>query len=288
MVRTFFTTPISINTEPFHIINMQGRYWILTIPSHEFLPYLPNQLSYIRGQLEQGANTQYVHWQLLAVFKRSVRLAAVKSLFGNTCHAELTRSNAANDYVWKDDTAIAETRFELGEMPRKRGDSKDWATIVDDAKCGRLDNIPPDILVRYYSSLRRLGADYAEPIAIEREITVFWGPTGVGKSRRAWELAGPSAYPKDPNTKFWDGYRGHETVVMDEYRGLISISNLLRWFDRYPVLVEIKGSATVLSAKRIYLTSNLNPREWYPGLDELTLNALLRRLTIVHCPINLY
>lgn len=267
---------------------MQGRYWLLTIPQHEFLPYLPTQLTYIRGQLEQGNNTQYVHWQLLATFKRSVRLAAVKSLFGQSCHAELSRSDAADKYVWKDDTAIPETRFELGQKPRRRCNSNDWQTILDSAKCGRLDDIPPDILIRYYSALRRVGSDYAQPFATERQVTVFWGPTGVGKSRRAWELAGPLAYPKDPNTKFWDGYRGHQTVVMDEYRGLISISNILRWFDRYPVLVEIKGSATVLAATSFYITSNLHPRDWYPTLDELTLNALLRRLNIVHCPINLY
>jgi len=33
------------------------------------------------------------------------------------------------------------------------------------------------------------------------------GRTGTGKSRRAWDLAGFGSYPKDPCTKFWDGYQ---------------------------------------------------------------------------------
>jgi len=97
----------------------------------------------------------------------------------------------------------------------------------------------------------------------------------------AWEQAGFDAYPKDPRTKFWDGYRQHENVVIDEFRGGIDIAHLLRWFDRYPVCVEIKGSAVVLNAKKIWITSNLSPDEWYPGLDEDTRNALRRRFRLV-------
>jgi hypothetical protein len=119
---------------------------------------------------------------------------------------------------------------------------------------------------------------------MEREVKCYWGSTGTGKSRRAWSEATFEAYPKDPRSKFWDGYRGEENVVVDEFRGGIDISHILRWTDRYPVLVEVKGSTTVLKAKNIYFTSNIHPRDWYPDLDEETKNALLRRMDIVHFP----
>lgn len=90
------------------------------------------------------------------------------------------------------------------------------------------------------------------------------------------------AYPKDPRSKFWDGYRGHQHVVIDEFRGGIDISHILRWLDRYPVIVEVKGSSTVLKAEGIWITSNLDPRCWYPEADEETVSALLRRLNITH------
>lgn len=116
--------------------------------------------------------------------------------------------------------------------------------------------------------------------AIQRTIFVFWGKTGVGKSRRAWDEASLEAYPKDPRTKFWDGYQGQTNVVIDEFRGGVDIGHVLRWFDRYPVIVEVKGSSVPLKATTIWITSNLHPRFWYPELDVETTDALLRRLEI--------
>lgn len=62
--------------------------------------------------------------------------------------------------------------------------------------------------------------------------------------------------------------------------GAIDIGHMLRWMDRYPVIVEIKGSSVVLKATTIWLTSNLHPREWYPGLDAATFDALCRRMEV--------
>lgn len=258
----------------------QARYWLLTIPHHLFVPYLPPGVRYIRGQLESGDTTGYLHWQLVAYFTDKIRLTGVKQLFGEGIHAEPSQSNAVEEYVWKEDTRVAGTQFELGERSFKRNKSEDWERIRDLARRGTLDDIPPDVYCRYYGNLRRIASDNSRPVGIVREVIVFWGVTGSGKSRRAWDEAGEGAYPKDPRTKFWDGYRSQEHVVIDEFRGGIDIGHVLRWFDRYPVLVEIKGSSTVLTAKKVWITSNIHPRQWYPDLDAETMNALLRRLTI--------
>lgn len=262
----------------------QARYWLLTIPHADFLPYQPPGVSWIRGQLESGNNTNYKHWQLAVTFGKKLRLRGVKAIFGNTCHAEPSRSDAAEKYVFKDDTAIPNTRFELGQKPIQRNNAKDWERIRELARSGQLESIPGDVYIRNYGNLKRIAVDNSTPVEQEREVFVFWGKSGTGKSRRAWAEAGMDAYPKDPNTKFWDGYRGHKNVVVDEFRGRIDVSHLLRWLDRYPVLVEVKGSATVLAAERIWITSNLDPRNWYPDLDQDTKDALLRRLNITHFP----
>lgn len=81
---------------------------------------------------------------------------------------------------------------------------------------------------------------------------------------------------------------GQTVVIIDEFRGDIGISNLLRWFDRYPCLVEIKGSSTVLCAQLFIVTSNLHPRDWYPTLDTETFAALERRMEVTHVPFPLY
>jgi len=275
---------------PIQAANPKARYWLLTIPFNDWIvpAVLPLGVCYLKGQQERGNAGGYHHWQLLAIFTGQQRLAAVKRIFGRTVHAEPSRSDAADEYVWKEDTRVPDTQFQLGTKPVRRNNATDWEAVRTAAKAGRLDDVPADIFVGHYRSLRTIAADYSVPVEMLRRVVVYWGPTGVGKSRRAWELAGMDAYPKDPNTKFWDGYRAHKVVVVDEFRGIINISNILRWFDRYPVLVEIKGSATVLAAERIYITSNLHPRDWYPDLDEATKLALLRRLEIIECPLPLY
>lgn len=248
------------------------------------MPHLPRGVKYVKGQLEQGEETGFIHWQMLWVFEKKVRLGGVKAFFVENVHAELCRSNAANDYVWKEETRVGGTQFELGRLPFQRSSKTDWEAVKRAAKAGTLDteDIPADVYVRCYSTLSRIAKDHMRPVSAERVVKVFWGTTGVGKSRRAWEEAGDDAYPKDPCTKFWDGYQGQEHVVIDEFRGQIGISHMLRWLDRYPVCIETKGSGCVLRAKRIWITSNLDPRQWYPDLDEETKNALMRRLNVVH------
>ena len=260
-----------------------NKIWLLTIPSNDWTLFesLPDTISYLKGQKEIGNDTGYEHWQIICYFKRTQRLSLVKRIFGTTCHAEPSRSAAADAYVWKDDTSVPGTRFELGTKPLKRNSKTDWDAVLQSAKSGKLDDVPSDVLVRCYANLRRIRADFAEPLAQVREVIVYWGKTGVGKSRRAWDECGLDAYPKDPRTKFWDGYNDHAMVVVDEFRGGIDISHILRWTDRYPVLVEVKGSSVVFRASKIVFTSNLHPKDWYPLLDADTFHALCRRLQII-------
>lgn len=258
----------------------QGKYWMLTIPCHEFTPYLPEACEYIKGQLERGNNTNYVHWQILVSFKVKVTRTRVRQIFG-AFHAELTRSAAADEYVFKEDTRIENTQFELGTKKLKRNSPKDWELIRENAKQGKFDQVPADVFVRNYASLKKIYVDHLQPVAQEKEVFVFWGRTGAGKSRRAWEEATLQAYPKSPTSIWWCGYSGQENVVIDEFRGQINISHLLRWLDRYPTIVEVKGSSITLSCKRIWITSNLAPHLWYPDLDSETQAALARRFTLV-------
>lgn len=259
----------------------QGTYWLGTIKREEWEPRLEEGIVYCKGQLERGEETSYEHWQVFVVTSRKQSLSGMRRIFGqSSAHWELTRSSAAENYVWKEDTRIGEP-FEFGERPLRRNSSADWQEIKAKAKQNQLDALPPDVFVRYYRTLKAIAADYCAPTSIERRATVFWGKTGTGKSFRAWSEAGFEAYSKDPRTKFWCGYVGQENCVVDEFRGGIDIAHLLRWLDRYPVRVEVKGSSRALEVKQFWFTSNLHPRFWYPELDVETVEALLRRLEII-------
>lgn len=259
----------------------QGIYWMLTIPRRDWEPTLPPGICYVKGQAECGDNTGYEHWQLIAVCKQKQSKQGIKRLFGiDGMHCKLTYNQEAEEYVWKESTYIDGTRFELGQKPFQRNEVKDWERIWTLAKEGQMLEIPADVRVLHYRTLRTIASDFSRPIAVERTVQVFYGPPGTGKSRRAWQEAGLDAYPKDPRSKFWDGYQGEENVVIDEFRGGVDIAHVLRWFDRYPVRVEIKGASSVLRSRNIWITSNIHPTLWYPMLDELTMGALLRRLNI--------
>lgn len=264
----------------------RARYWLLTVPSENELPEwtqtLPSGIRYVKGQQEVGSTTGYRHWQLVVAYPNPVSLSRVKQDFGERAHCERSRSSAADKYVWKDDTYVEGSRFQLGEKAIKRNDANDWERVWELARTGRLEEIDAQIRLQHYRTLRIIRSDYSEPVAMERNCNVYWGVTGTGKSRTAWAEAGLQAYPKDPRTKWWDGYLNQEHVVIDEFRGSIDPAHLLRWLDRYPVLVEIKGSSIPLVAKTIWITSNLSPDEWYPDLDEETKKALRRRMTIKH------
>lgn len=253
---------------------------MLTIP-HPFEPptRLPIGIIWLRGQQERG-ESGYLHWQVIVGFAAKQSLAGVRCFFASA-HAELTRSKHAADYVWKDATSVDGTRFELGAKPFCRNSKVEWEDCWKAAQAGDLLKIPAHVRFVSYRTIRAIGADYDRPQAVERNASVYWGPTGVGKSRLAWEKAGMDAYPKDPRSKFWCGYQGEEDVIIDEFRGGIAIGHILRWLDRYPVRVELKGSSRPLVAPRIWITSNLAPSDWYPDADAATVAALMRRLNIV-------
>lgn len=260
----------------------QAVYWLLTIPHQNFTPYLPEGVSYIRGQLEEGNQGGYLHWQVLVVLSRKGTLRTMQDIFGREGHYERSRSAHADEYVWKEATRVAGTQFELGVKPIRQNKKCDWERVWEFAKAGQYEQIPERIRVSHYRSLRTIRSDYSRAVGMERTCNVYWGKTGAGKSLRAWTEAGMEAYPKDPRTKWWDGYTGQQHVVIDEFRGAIDISHMLRWLDRYPVLVEIKGSAIPLTATTFWITSNISPREWYPVVDQATFDAFMRRIQVTH------
>lgn len=266
----------------------QGKFWFGTDfdieKNYDVQPasfWTSKEIIFAKGQLEQCPTTQRQHWQLVVAFQTKIfgRPALTRTGFSEIQYCV---SEEANNYVWKDETSLGR-RFEFGRTPHKRNSKIDFEKVKKRAKSGDLDHddIPASVFVQFYGSLTKIKKDYAAPTGIEKEVNVYVGDTGLGKSRRAWEEAGFDAYPKAPTTKFWDGYRDHEHVVIDEYFGQIEISHLLRWLDRYPVLVETKGSSVCLKAKKIWITSNLHPSEWYPTLPQVQQDALMRRLNVV-------
>lgn len=283
-----FSIPI-FNAMPRINPNPQGRYWMLVIPLEKYMPpataeALPDAVQWLKGQVEKGAGG-YLHWQMVCSTKKPSRMLALKAEFGYYAHLELTRSVAADAYVFKDETAVADTRFELGAKKLNRKNAADWDLIRQQAERGQFADIPSDVYIRSYSSLRRINIDALRPTHRgAQEVNVYWGVSGAGKTRRVFEEAGEVFYIKSSTTKWFDSYRGEANVIMDEFTGTMDIVHLLKWLDCYPLTVEVKGGQVVLASQKWWITSNVDPADWYreKATPEQQV-ALRRRMTnVVH------
>lgn len=267
----------------------QSARWIFTVNNWNedtclaLAALVPAPAKYVAYGKEVAPTTGTPYLQGYVVFVANKRLPAVKKILPSA-HWEVAKGSSEQNvaYCSKDGDFT-----EHGEPPKTKAqngadEKARWKQIIQDAKDGVLEETDPKMYYLHFNTNNRLQAQYEKPTFVEREVHVYWGGTGTGKSHKAWEQAGSEAYPKDPRSKFWYGYHGQENCIIDEYRGGIDISHFLRWTDRYPLLVEVKNSSCVLKAKKIWITSNLHPKDWYPDLDPETLAALLRRLKITH------
>ena len=207
-------------------LNRTARWWLATAPLGDWNPNeftLPNFVSWIKGQGERGASG-YEHWQFFIQAESPIRRARLTKIKGwERTNFEIARSDAALAYVCKEDTRIPGTEFELGSRRLRRNSKPDWDKIKERAMAGDLSSadIPADIFIRFYGPLkynpfyrRSISKDYGRAPAIERTTRVYWGPTGTGKSRRAWHEAGTSAYIKSPLSKWWESYQGQANVII--------------------------------------------------------------------------
>jgi len=175
----------------------------------------------------------------------------------------------------------------VGSVPVQRNDKRDHDRVRELAKKGRFDEIDSASYLQYYKTLHEIHRAETRPRRRDNlEVICFYGDPGTGKTTRAWEetenYEERDIYVKQPN-KWWDGYTGQKVVIMDDFGPGIkdgpSIHLLKTWLDKFPVSAEVKGGSVALVYEKIYLTSNVNPRFWFPGAAEDDINALLRRIT---------
>lgn len=112
-----------------------------------------------------------------------------------------------------------------------------------------------------------------------------YGETGTGKSHYAFTNFNPDTHYVFPNDNgWWDGYKGQETVIINEFRGQIQYSELLDLIDKYPKTVKRRNREPCpFLAKHIIITSSMTPKEVYHNLAENDkLEQIYRRITLKH------
>ncbi|AIF76250.1 Rep [Bat circovirus] len=261
---------------------MASRNWVFTDnnPSDD-TPSWPEAVKYAVWQKERGENGTE-HLQGYIELQTPRRLPFVKGILPRA-HWEIRRGTQqqARDYCTKEDTRIAGP-WTHGELHiNTPGQRNDFLALKEAADNGMSEKQLwlefPAVMDRSWRSITRYRSLTTNPRDWVTRIYLLIGKPGIGKTRFCRRIA-PNAYWKQCDTKWWDGYDGHEDVVLDDFYGWIQFRTMLRLCDRYAEMVESKGGQHQFLAKRLFITSNGEPREWYPNIPDNRFDALQRRL----------
>ncbi len=239
----------------------QGKHWCLTInnPVNGDIPEDKDQFEYLIVGRETGEDGTK-HLQVYVIFKWRKNRKGVSAVFPRA-HIEYKQGpmEKASDYCKKDgDYDVYGTLPKTAGQVSKERMKKRWEDAYASAKAGNLEEIPKNMLVPYYHAWKRIQQDNPLPVEDLEKPCGIWlhGKTGAGKSHKARHDYG-EFYDK-PLNKWWDGYRGQETVILDDldnetakYIG----PRLKRWADKYSFPAEQKGTTVQLRPKRIIVTS---------------------------------
>lgn len=248
---------------------------------------------YMTYQEEQGENGTK-HLQGYFVLKNRKELPTLKKMFKCQPHFEVRKGShkQAKNYCQKDDTRVLNgMKFTYGEdYEPEQGKRNDLLAVKETIDGGATEEELWDSHFKemvkfkngltYYASLKKKKRNF------KTLVHVYYGPTGTGKTKQAFEEAGEDCFILSPgqNPKggqlFFDGYIGQEHVILDEFYGnSMAWAQLLALTDRYPQRVMVKGSSMNWAPKQIWITSNQPPWTWYN--NEGLYATLERRLDTI-------
>lgn len=243
-------------------------------------------IRYMVCQREICPTTNREHVQGYVEFDKMMTRNQVKESIGDpAAHLEkrLGSQQQAIDYCTKNNTRVEDSvPFILGEkaIMGERNDLKGALEAIKKKKpISEIIEEQPNLL-RYYKQLEMYKRDTDEerdrnePVEVE----VLIGEPGTGKTKHVFDKEKDLfSVPIENGSNIWfDGYRGQEAVLFDDFYGGIKYHLLLKLLDRYPIKVPIKGGFVNWKPKRIYITSNKPVNQWYNKDD---IRALERRIS---------
>lgn len=251
----------------------------------------PEWVRYIKYGREVAPSTQTPHLQGFVVTWDPVRKTKFK-LFLRRAHIEVMKGSITeNDAYCEKDGAWVE----FGERPQqgRRNDILGVKRRLDQG-VALSDLVEQECFFGTVMRNERSLTKYAEQQRFKRmctegykkpEVHIRVGPKGSGKTRYVYEqhgFANVFAVP-DVTGKWHDGYMGQSVLLFDDVDP--SKAPEIEYFkhitDGYPRHYPVKGGFCYIRPTHIYVTSNHQPAEWWPGISAGDWNAVKRRISTV-------
>lgn len=256
---------------------------------------------------EIGAE-QTPHTHIYFKTKNPIRFSTLKKRFPSA-HIEKAMGSATEnrDYIRKEgayqdsekkETNLIETFEEWGTLPvSKQGKRTDleilYDYIAEGLSTAEILTLNPNYMM-YLSHIERTRQTIREEKYrnVWRDISCIYvfGETNTNKTRTYMEKYGYENVYRITNynpAAVWDGYRGQDTVIFEEYRSQILISELLVWLEGYPnASLRARYSDKVASYTNVIIISNIPLEAQYPNVQTdspPTWRAFLRRIQkVIH------
>lgn len=274
----------------------QGRAFLLTWPQctlskQEVMNFMKakhgNDLQYIVVCEEMHADGgRHIHCFILLgrrINTTNCRNWDIGAYHGNYKGVQMINVQQKIDYVKKDGDWIEE-----GERPldRRRCSMKEKNKRIRELGVnGAIDEglVSLQTAARLQASIEVLRMNEKRE---RRAPTVKWyyGSTGTGKTRLAVDEGGEDYWMSSADLRWFDGYHGQKTAILDDIRtGSCPFNFLLRVLDRYKLDVPIKGGFSAWTPEVIIITCPVHPNQLYVNREtgEIwdNVDQLIRRVT---------
>ena len=288
---------------------LASRKWQLTINnpekhnfSHEAIKEALNGFSSLVYwcMCDEVGETGTYHTHLFIAFKNAVMFSTLKKSF-SSAHFEVANgtSKQNRDYIrkegkWEKDkkreTNLVDTFEEFGEMPVERqGSRNDLSDLYDSIKAGKsnfeiLEESPEFLFnIDKVERARQIVRDNEFKNKYrELDVTYMWGDSGSGKTRSVMEKYGyENVYRVTDYDHPFDGYKGQDVLVFEEFRSSLPVGDMLNFLDGYPLDLPCRYSNKVACFTKIYIITNLPIAQQYMTVQSAyntTWEAFKRRI----------
>ena len=266
------------------------RNYFITFWEKDYPKSLPKNAKYLITCEDFCPTTNKWHGHAFIYFNNPITLTGVKKLFGKNCHIEnyIHSNSHCIQYVKgeiHDDDHIKSNILEHGIMPMDNGVHRLKEVVEQYDSINEIMENEPKLYCQYRNGIKDIIENKKKNNRFIKEPKVIWvyGPTGTGKTNRAFEAGAVNVEFKNDFFSDWGDAR---IISIEEMNGQIDYKTLLKLLDRYHnyYSINIKGGYKLIDLDEIYITSSKHPIECYPRQnDRDSIAQLLRRITEIIC-----